>query len=251
LEGYKRLIKNRGSFLAFVALILGFQHSYAVTPPICKEQQRNHKIISKSDEVKLQSALKNHPNDVECMITLASLYLKRDKVSSGFDLVAKAYKLNPSYVQSKNISRILDLALRLTKLKELAAKNEDASLYNELGDTYYDMGIFKDAKSAYKKSLKLNQNQSDIKILLALCLGNEDKMKEAAKILRNLLDKEPFNFYANYYYAKILQNELENPEDAKAYFLVSEYIFKELDPQFKTSQERNFLKKDLADELSK
>jgi len=245
------LIKNRSSFLTFVTLVFGFQQSYAITPPICKQAYSKNITKSRSDEVKLVSALKNHPDDVECMISLASLYLKRDKVSHGFDLVSKAYKLDPAYVQSKNISRILDLALRLTKLKQLALKNGDSSLYNELGDTYYDMGIFKDAKDAYKKSLELNPNQSDIKILVALCLGNEDKMKKAAKILTEVLDKEPFNFYANYYYAKILKNELDRQEDATAYFLASKFIFKELDPKFKTSQEREFLKKDLADELSK
>jgi cytochrome c-type biogenesis protein CcmH/NrfG len=245
------LIKNRSSFLTFVTLVFGFQQSYAITPPVCKQEYSKNIIKSRNDEAKLLSALKKDPNNVECLISLASLYLKRDKVSHGFDLVSKAYKIDPAYVQSKNISKILDLALRLTKLKQLALKNGDSSLYNELGDTYYDMGIFKDAKSAYKKSLELNPNQSDIKILLALCLGNEDKMKEAAKILRDVLDRDPFNFYANYYYAKILKNELDRQEDAKAYFLASKFILKELDPKFKTSQEREFIKKDLADELSK
>jgi cytochrome c-type biogenesis protein CcmH/NrfG len=113
------------------------------------------------------------------------------------------------------------------------------------------MGIFKDARVAFLNSLKLNPKQSNIKILLSLCLGYEDRVKEATNILLEILKDDPFNFYANYYYAKILKNELDNPTDAKAYFLVCKYILKELNPKFKTVQERDFLKKDLADELSK
>ncbi len=243
------LIKNRGSFLTFVALLFSFENSYALTPPICKEKRDERAIYSDNYKTNLEQALRSNPQDVECMIKLASLYLKSDNVSKGFFLVAKAYGIDPKYVQSRNISRVLDLALRVTRLEDLARKNGNYDLYNELGNTYYDMGIFSDARVAFSNSLKLNPNQNDIKILLALSLGNEDKMKEAAKVLREVLDSDPFNFYANYYYGKILKNELHKPEDGQSYILAAEYIFNNMKPKFKSKQERDFLKKDLIDEL--
>ena len=111
------------------------------------------------------------------------------------------------------------------------------------------MGIFKDAARAFQKSLAIYPKQKDIKILLALSLGNLDQMKEAAKTIREVLDDYPFDFYANYYYGKILKNELHKPADGKGYLLAAQFILGHYKVSFKREGEKMFLKKDIAHEL--
>ena len=245
------MIKNRGSFLTFISLVFGFSATHATEFPVCQE----HYTVSENQTATAQSALENilkkNPNDVDCMLKLASLYFRSDQVASGFDLVRKAYDLNPEYVQKRNISKVLDLALRLSRLKEFASKNQDISLWNELGNTYFDMGIFKEAKEAFEKSLKLKKDQSKIKILLALCYGNLEMIKKSASLLQELVKKEPYNFYANYYYGKVLKNELDHQSEGMVFLKMADYLFHYTNPHFQTADERSFLKNDLEHELAK
>ena len=243
------LIERNGKFLGIVAILFGINTAYASTPLVCLESYRSNYINNATTENELLKALQTDPNNLQCMTKLAAFYLKEGKASKGFRLIYQAYSLDPAYVKRKNISKVLDLALRLTRLEDLAKKSADKALYNELGNTYYDMGIFSDALEAFKKSLKIDPKQIQIKILTALSLGNVGKMKEAAKILKEVLDEQPYHFYANYYYGKILKNELERYEDGQSYLMAAEYIFKHLNPKFKTKNEREFIKRDLIHEL--
>jgi len=243
------LIERNGKFLGIVAILFGINTAYASTPLVCVDGGKNTVKYDKAIEDSLIKALQNNPQDVECLTKLAGYYLKNGKASKGFKLISKAYSINPKYVKSKNISKVLDLALRLTRLEDLAKSSHDKTLFNELGTTYYDMGIFSDSLKAFNESLKIDPKQTEIKILLALSLGNVNKMKEAAKILKDLLYENPYHFYANYYYGKILKNELGKKEDGQSYLMAAEYIFKHLNPKFKSKEERAFIKKDLIYEL--
>ena len=215
---------------------------------ICKDYysiKENEKV---QKEHFLEKILKSQPQNVECMLKLASVYLRTDKVSQGFDLITAAYKLDPNFVKNARISKILDLALRLSDLRSRANKTNDYDLWNELGGIYFDMGIFKEAKVAYEHSLKINPNQESKKILLALCLGNENNLTEAKNILEDVLKQNQNSFYANYYYAKLLKNELLNP---KWKFYMNKA--KELVKNAKLSDEgqREYLKEDILNELKK
>jgi len=236
------------AFLSVFTLFLGANTAYGTTD-LCLKSEDSKKIDTKSYEKCLKSLLDSDPNNVEVMLKLASIYLKNDKVSKGFELISTAYDLEPRSIQKSSLYKVLDLALRLTKLKDLAKKKSDYQIYNELGDEYYKMGIFKESAWAFKKSLKLNAKQNDIKILLALSLGNLDRMKLASKLIKEVIDNDPYNFYANYYYGKILKNELGKIEDGNSYLLAAKYIFDNKKPKFKTSSERDFIKKDLDIEL--
>ncbi len=241
--------KSHQRFFTFVALLCSMPNLHALTPPICQSRTLVSSVSQLTVQKELESALKVNPDDLNCMIKLASLYLKNDHVSKGFRLIHDAYQIDPDFVKKHNIAKVLDLALRLTQLEDLAKKNRDYHLYNDLGKTYYDMGIFKDAVVSFERSLAINPKQKDIKILLALSLGNLDKMKEAAKIIREVLDSHPFDFYANYYYGKILKNELHKPDDGKGYLLAAQFILENYKVTFKREGEKDFLKKDIAHEL--
>ncbi len=244
------MFQNSRKFLSSLIVVMGFEHLYAFSDSQCNLENR-YNYQQKKYEEKLKLLLKQDPNRVDCLLSLASLYLKSDRVSSGFKLISKAYSIDKNAIQKSSLSKVLDLALRVTKLDELAHKDRDFTLFNELGDNYYEMGIFNDAAKAYKESLKLQPDQNSIKILLALSLGNLDQMKEAAKIIKEVIESDPYNFYANYYYGKILKNELGLIEDGNAYLLAARYIFKNRKPHFKNRAERDFIKKDLDHELEK
>jgi len=245
------LIKNRGSFLTFITLLFGFGHAGASEFPVCKEYYFIQESETASKQSFLEKILNENPSDVECMLKLASVYFRNNKVANGFDLVRRAYALNPNYVEKRNISKVLDLALRLSRLKELADKNDDKELWNELGHTYFDMGIFKEAGEAFEHSVTLDPSQIKIQILLALCYGNLNEMDKSAALLKEVVSKAPYNFYGNYYYGKVLKNELDKEQEGLSYIMMAEYIFHHENPSFDSEDEKAFLLNDLQNELQK
>ncbi len=217
---------------------------------ICKDYyiipEQDKDIKAKS----LENILKTDPHNIECMLKLASVYLRTGKVAEGFDLITKAYELNPQLVRNAKISKILDLALRLSELKKSAKKSRDYKLWNKLGDIYFDIGIFKEALNAYKKSFELNSKQEKIEILIAVCYDNLDKVKKAKSILENILKNNPNSFYANYYYAKLLKNELSNPK-WKIYMIKAKKILENgsISKQGINLESKEYLTQDIKKEL--
>jgi cytochrome c-type biogenesis protein CcmH/NrfG len=216
---------------------------------VCKEYFYIKENQTEQKQSFLEKILSENPSNVECMLKLSSVYLRNNRVSEGFDLIRRAYTLDPKFVEKQNISKILDLALRLSRLKEIATKNRDKELWNELGDTYYEIGIFDEAAKAYRESLKLDGEQTRIDILLALCDGNLEKTFESVARLKRIVQKEPYDFYANYYLGKILKNALNNKKDGKKYLLMAQYLIKYHKLEFENESEAEFLKSDLDSEL--
>ncbi len=245
------MFKGRGSFITLLSLVVGLQQSSAyASSNICLTKYHIRDNSIKDSEKSIKAILENEPNNVECMLKLASLYLRDSRVSQGFDLISKAYKLKPTTVKKSNISKVLDLALRLSRLKELAKKNQDKSLWNELGNTYFDMGIFNEASNAFEESLKIDRIDNDTLILLALCYGNQNLIKKSISLFKEVLDRDVYNFYANYYYGKLLKNELGDMKEGLAHLMLADYVLKYEHPHFSTESERDFIAKDLAYELS-
>jgi cytochrome c-type biogenesis protein CcmH/NrfG len=222
---------------------------YAKEFPVCKEYYYVNESKTVEKSTFLEKILKENPNNVECMLKLASLYLRTDRVSEAFDLIRRAYVLDPEFVERQNISKILDLALRLSRLGELAHKNRDAELYNELGDTYYEVGIFDEAAKAYEESLKLDPKQNKIRVILSLAYANLGQYTKSEKVLRKLVEEEPYNFYANYYLGKVLKNGLGSEREGKIYLRMAAYLLDHADIKFEKEGEKRFLQKDLKDEL--
>ncbi len=238
-------------YLLFLLLLFLPTVSMAREFPVCKEYFYIEEGEKEQKRSFLEKILKEDPGNVECMLKLASVYLRTDKVAEGFDLIRRAYTLDPKYVESRNISKILDLALRLSRLQELARKNGDYSLWNELGDTYFEIGIFEESARAYEESLKIEPEQTKIEILLAISYANTDRSVEAVKILRRVVEKEPYNFYANYYLGKILVNELKDRSEGERYLMMAAYLLKFSHPKFEKKDERSFFEHDLAKMLER
>jgi Flp pilus assembly protein TadD len=235
--------------ILFLLSVFLFSGLSAKSFPVCKEFYYINENKTGEKSTFLEKILKENPENVECMLKLASLYLRTNRVSQAFDLIRRAYTIDPEFVERQNISKILDLALRLSRLGELAHKNKDPELYNELGDTYYEVGIFDEAARAYEKSLALDVKQPKIKTLLALSYANQGQYTKSEKVLRRLVEAEPYNFYANYYLGKVLKNGLDQAKEGKIYLRMASYILNYTDIKLEKEGEKEFLKKDLQDEL--
>jgi len=218
---------------------------------VCKEYFfENNKNISEYRNF-LEKIVEQEPQNVECLLKLANIYIQGDKVSRGFDLLRRAYEVNPGYVEKRQISKILDLALKLSRLKERAVRENTPILWNKLGDEYFDMGLFKEAAIAYKMSLRLDENQTLINIYMALSLDNLSKTYSAIEYLQKALKLDSENFYANYYMAKILKNEINDKKKAINFFRKAEKILKKTGIKgFESKEEYNYLLKDLAREVN-
>ncbi len=246
--GIKSLKNSRK--IAFL-LLLSFGFLYAKSFPVCREYYYINENKTTQKSTFLEKILKEDPQNVECMLKLASLYLRTNRVSQAFDLIRRAYTLNPEYVEKQKISKILDLALRLSRLNELAYKNKDFELYNELGNTYYEVGIFSEAAKAYEKSLALKKPQIDIEIELALTYMNLGENAKSQEVLMDAVKREPYNFYANYYLGKLLKNIQNENKLGLIYLRMASYILSHVKVHYKKEDEKQILEKDLEDELKK
>ena len=216
--------------------------------PICKDYYSIKEGEKTQKEKFLEKVLKSDPQNIECMLKLASVYLRTGKVSQGFDLITVAYKQDPKFVKNAKISKILDLALRMSSLRAKANKTNDYTIWNELADTYFDIGIFKEAAIAYEHSLEINPNQSYKRILLAISYGNLNRYKDASKALKDVLSTQKDNFYANYYYAKLLKNEFEDRKWVE-YMQNARKLIETKVAKFNNEQEKEYIKEDIESEL--
>lgn len=167
--------------------------------------------------IKIKKILKVH-SDVDCMLILSNRYMKEGKLSSGFYYLSKAYKLNPQKVRNDKSSKVLSLALNLTKLEIDAKKNQNIKSWNKIGDIYFDMKVFAEAKRAYQNSLKIKPTQIKIRILFAITLQALKQHYRALIELEKVLKSDKNNVRANYYIGKIFKNNIGDFVKAKKHF---------------------------------
>ncbi len=235
--------------VAILALFFLSSSLYAKEYIVCKEHFFIRENQIKDKQLYLESILKKYPDSVECMLKLSSLYLRGDRVSDGFNLIKEAYEKDPKLVESKKVSKVLDLALRLSQLREFAIRSRSTRFWNELGDRYFKLAIYSEARDAYKESLSIDKDQIRVEILLAICFGKLNLYLDSANTLKSALKKDPYSFYANYYLGKVLKNRLGAKEDGKRYLLMAKYIIDNSIYQFKNSMEKRSIMDDLEFEL--
>ncbi len=166
----------------------------------------------------IEKVLDKKPKNVECTIQLANLYLKKGELSRGFDLVVRAYALNPEAVRVSIVSPILEFALKMADLKKRALETDKKELWNQIGDGYYEMGVYKEALNAYEKSIEIDRTQQEIGLKLALSYRKSGQTYKALEELKTLLELDENNFYANYYFGKILKYSIKDTINSKKYF---------------------------------
>lgn len=196
-------------FLSVLSSLLSATHS------VCE--------VERTDTQKAKDAIEailiTEPNNTVCLLQLANIYLKQGKIAQGFDILVDAYSIDPHNVQNSRIATVLPFALKVTNLKQQAAKTNDKDIWNKLGDGYFEMGIFNEASVMYKKSLLVDGAQHMVRLKLALALQKNSQIYSAIEEVQIVLIKEPTHLYANYYMGKFLAYDLRNRAEAKAFFV--------------------------------
>ena len=117
------------AFLCVSSYLMGATHS------VC-EVERTDTLKAKET---IEAILVGEPTNTVCMLQLANIYLKLGKIAQGFDLLVNAYSIDPHNVQNSRIATVLPFALKVTNLKQQAAKTNDKETWNKLGDGYFEM----------------------------------------------------------------------------------------------------------------
>jgi len=195
-------------FLSVLSSLLSATHS------VCEVERTD---TQKAQEA-IEAILVTEPNNTVCLLQLANVYLKQGKIAQGFDILVTAYSIDPHNVQNSRIATVLPFALKVTNLKQQAAKTNDKEIWNKLGDGYFEMGIFNEASRMYQKSLFADDMQHMIRLKRALALQKNSQIYSAIEEVQIVLIKEPAHLYANYYMGKFLAYDLRNREESKRFF---------------------------------
>ncbi len=225
----------------FLLISISFAKEYS----ICKCRIFDIDSVEKS----VKKILDAEPNNVECLIQYASIYLKKGKLSKGFEILVEAHRIDPKKVKRHKISKIMPFALKVTMLKEKAQKNKDPRLWKELADGYFEIGILDEAILAYKQSLKLNPKQNDTRFKLALAYRKNDQIYSSLLEFKKVLEEDKNNFYASYYLAKILKYNIGNLQNSLKYFKIAKELLLSEKEKFK-DKKFEMLLNDLNKELS-
>jgi len=194
--------------LALTSLLLGESHS------VCEVERAD----SQKAKEAIEKILIEEPSNTECMLQLANIYLKQGQIAQGFEIIVDAYSIDPHNVQNSRIATVLPFALKVTNLKAQAAKTNDKETWNQLGDGYFQMGIFHEAAFMYKRSLMVDGTQYEIRLKLALILQKNSQIYSAIEEVQKVLDAKPNHIYANYYMGKFLAYDVKNRDEAHPYF---------------------------------
>lgn len=198
----------------------------------------------------INKLLQKEPKNIECILKLANIHLKSGDLLKGYKLISRAYKTNPKAVEHSNVANILPYALKMTKLAQKAKKESDKLLWNEIGDNFFDMGVYTEAIKAYQKSLDLDDDQLNIRLKLALGYNKSYQVDEAVDQLFTLIEQNEKYFYANYYLGKILRYSINDEDSAVKFFQDAKKILSTTKKDF-TQAEYITLMNDINRELGK
>jgi tetratricopeptide (TPR) repeat protein len=208
---------------------------------------QNDKNQSESTLVEI---IKKNPKDIECTIKLIDIYLKKGKIDKGFELLARANRIDPNYIKKRKIYRILGIALYMTNLKKKAINNNTTDSWNALGAAYYKMGVFHESIKAYNKSLKINPNQISPRLTLALDFSRTNQAYRALEELSKVISLDKDNFYAYYYAGKILKYQIKDIKKANTYLQKAKILCKKQKESFGKNIYKQYIK-DLENETKK
>ncbi|MDD3462259.1 MAG: hypothetical protein PHW07_01305 [Sulfurospirillaceae bacterium] len=215
-------------------MVLSF--TFASNDFICKTD----KIAIEQAKTGIELLLESDPQNVTCLLRLASINLEQGKISKGFELLVRASEIDPKVVEKHSLLALFPFALKVTNMKKQAQEKNDKELWNQLGDRYFEMGIFEDATVMYKKSIAIDANQPDIRVKMALGLRKNTNIYCAIDELKKVVQDNEFHFYANYYLGKILQHDIKDNANAMHYFIVAKESLEKLKSSFSFEEYQKF-----------
>ncbi|MCK4249348.1 MAG: tetratricopeptide repeat protein [Candidatus Omnitrophica bacterium] len=186
------------------------------TSGLCREPGSEEPTVSQKEAEILEQVIKLSEEDLETAIeflsakvvsnsssaldfSLGNLYFQKDKLEEAEDAYRNALKKLPGFSRARaNLARILigqgkiDAAIKEFKEILLAGKTRPSTL-TLIGYTF----LLKDrpvpAETAYRQALLLEPDDINAYLGLAKCLVQQERFKEAVKVLEDLLEDNPLN----------------------------------------------------------
>ena len=156
---------------------------------------------------------------VEGQFTKAVNYLGDGKVVNSINLLETNLRLNPNHYQSLYLLGLIaaqnrDWSKALDSLtKALKIKNNDASIYNNLGKIYYEIKLFSEAQGMYEKAVELKRDFSEAYFNLGIVFSEQKLWNEALKRFDRALELNQSYVEVYYNRANTLQ-ELNRIDEA-------------------------------------
>ncbi len=209
-------IKEKGKTLSIKICLLFFipVFLYSSSHSICVAKRFDSDLA----KTKIEKILDKEPQNTKCLLQLANIYLKKGKISIGFEILTEAYGIDSNIVKNSEIAKILPFALHVTELRHKANVTNKPLYWNRLGNGYFNLGIISEAIVSYRKSLRINPKQIKIRLKLSRAYKNIGQIYNSLDQIKEALKEQPKSFYANYYMARILKIEFKEVQNSKVYF---------------------------------
>lgn len=189
----------------------------------------------------IQRVLEKEPENIRCISKLANLHLKQGNLLKGFLLAFEAHKINQEETAKSSLSPILPMALKISKLHKVATTKNDEKAWNEIGDYFNNMGVYKESVYAYENSLKIAPQQEMTLLKLSLGYTKTEQNFKAFEELQKLLELYPDNFYANFYMGKIMRYSIKDIPNSKKYFQLAKKLLEKNKDAIPTQEHSQFL----------
>ena len=187
-----------------------------IMPGFCQGPPPEEPVVSSQEVKVLEQVVELSEEDLEKAIdflnakitsnsssaldfALGSLYFQKDKLAEAEDSYRKALKKLPGFSRARaNLARVLirqdkiDEAIEKFKMILLAGKTRPSTL-TLIGWTFLLKGQSVPAETAYRQALLLEPEDINAYLGLARCLLQQERFKEAVKVLEDLLENNPLN----------------------------------------------------------
>lgn len=103
---------------------------------------------------------------------------------------------------------------RAALLESIARSPDNAQLWTELGNLYFDSRAFEDAINAYEKSLSINPHDPDVLTDLGIMYRETDQFQKAIENFRKASSLDPTHQNSLYNEGVVFAADLHNVEEA-------------------------------------
>lgn len=157
----------------------------------------------------LKKGIEVDPENVSARLELARLNIKQGQIEEG---IAQYKEVADAFLEREDYERAAEV------LREITVFQEDENIYFKLGDVYHRLGKLEEAKTAYRKVIRTNLQNTYALIKLGEVSMEKGELDGAMLAFRKVIELEADNPLAKERLAEVYEKKEQWEEALKLYF---------------------------------